>query len=46
MISSEFGGIWPYIVGPLVGAILAAVFYRFVILAGEPDDVPEKAPGT
>jgi len=32
----EWGGVWPYLVGPLVGAALAALFYRFVILAGEP----------
>lgn len=41
LISSEFGGVWPYIVGPLVGSILAALFYRFVILAGEIDDQPQ-----
>ena len=32
LIGNEFsGGVWPYIVGPLVGALLAAVLYRFVI---------------
>jgi MIP family channel proteins len=35
LIGNEFGGTWPYLVGPLVGATLAALFYRFVI-AGEP----------
>ncbi len=39
LISGEWGGVWPYLVGPLVGAILAALFYRFVILAGEIEDV-------
>lgn len=39
LISGEYGGVWPYIVGPLVGAMLAALFYRFVILAGEVEDV-------
>ncbi len=39
LISGEWGGVWPYIVGPLVGALLAAAFYRFVIVAGEIEDV-------
>jgi MIP family channel proteins len=29
-----FAGIWPYIVGPMVGATLAAVVFRFVVEAG------------
>jgi glycerol uptake facilitator protein len=39
LVSGEWGGVWPYIVGPIVGAMLAAAFYRFVILAGEIEDV-------
>lgn len=39
LVSGEYGGTWPYIVGPLVGAILAAAFYRFVLLPGETDEV-------
>lgn len=46
LVSGEWGGVWPYVVGPLVGATLAALFYKFVIVAGEPEDEPEKAPGT
>ena len=46
LVSGEWGGVWPYTVGPIVGALLAAAFYRFVILAGEPAEQPEKAPGT
>lgn len=46
LISNEFGDVWPYIAGPLVGAVLAALFYRFVIAAGEPVERIEKAPGT
>ena len=34
LISDDFGGTWPYIIGPLLGALLAAGLYRFVI-AGE-----------
>lgn len=39
LVSDEFGGVWPYLVGPLVGAALAVAFYRFVILAGEIEEV-------
>lgn len=39
LVGNEFGGVWPYIVGPLVGAVLAVAFYRFVILAGEVEEV-------
>jgi MIP family channel proteins len=31
LIGDEFGGTWPYLVGPIVGALLAAAVYRFVI---------------
>lgn len=46
LISEDWGGVWPYIIGPLLGAALAVVFYRFVIEPGEPEGEPEKAPGT
>jgi glycerol uptake facilitator protein len=31
LIGDDFGGTWPYIIGPAVGALLAAAVYRFVI---------------
>ena len=31
LIGDEFGGTWPYLLGPIVGALLAAAVYRFVI---------------
>jgi MIP family channel proteins len=31
LIGNHFSGTWPYIVGPVVGALLAALLYRFVI---------------
>jgi MIP family channel proteins len=40
LIGEEWGGVWPYLVGPLVGCLLVAAFYRFVIAPGE-----ELAPG-
>lgn len=45
LIGEEFGGVWPYLVGPLVGALAAALFYRYVIEVGEPEGVPERKPG-
>jgi MIP family channel proteins len=35
LIGDEFGGTWPYLVGPLVGALVAAGIYRFVIAGGQ-----------
>ena len=31
LIGNHFGGTWPYVVGPLVGAVAAAALYRYVI---------------
>jgi MIP family channel proteins len=31
LIGDEFGGTWPYLLGPIIGALLAAAVYRFVI---------------
>ena len=39
LISGEYSSVWPYLLGPIVGAMLAALFYRFVIVAGEVEDV-------
>jgi MIP family channel proteins len=43
LVGNEWGGVWPYIVGPLVGALLAAVVYRFVLERGglPPTEPPE-----
>jgi hypothetical protein len=35
LIGNHFAGTWPYLVGPVVGAIVAAVVYRFVIAGGQ-----------
>ncbi len=34
LVSNEWGGVWPYLVGPIVGALLAAVVFRFVLERG------------
>lgn len=31
LVGSEFGDVWPYVVGPLVGAVVAALFHAGVI---------------
>lgn len=38
LVSGEWGGVWPYIVGPLVGGTLAALFYKYVISPGESEE--------
>ena len=35
LIGNEFGGVWPYLVGPIVGALAAAALYRFVIAGSQ-----------
>ncbi len=35
LIGNHFGGTWPYIVGPIVGALAAAALYKFVIAGGQ-----------
>ena len=35
LIGNEFGGTWPYLVGPAVGALAAAALYRFVIAGAQ-----------
>jgi MIP family channel proteins len=42
LVGNTFGGVWPYLVGPIVGALLAAAVYRFVLEPGGPP--PTEAP--
>lgn len=45
LVSNEWGGTWPFLVGPLVGAIVAVVVWRFVIEAGgrpAPTEPPQR----
>jgi MIP family channel proteins len=44
LIGNDFGGTWPYLVGPIVGALLAAAVYRFVLEPGglPPTEAPER----
>jgi MIP family channel proteins len=45
LIGNDFGGTWPYLVGPVVGALLAAALYRFVIAGGQYALGPEPPTG-
>jgi glycerol uptake facilitator len=44
LVSGEWGGVWPYLVGPIVGSLLAAAVYRFVLEPGgpAPTEPPER----
>ncbi|MDQ5895819.1 MAG: Aquaporin, partial [Actinomycetota bacterium] len=48
LVSGEWGGVWPYLVGEIVGAILAFVVYKFIIAPGSGDkpDAEVKKPST
>lgn len=44
LVGNEWGGVWPYIVGPIVGSLLAAAVFRFVLEPGgaPPTESPER----
>jgi MIP family channel proteins len=44
LVGNEWGGVWPYLVGPIVGSLLAAAVYRFVLEPGgkAPTESPER----
>ena len=44
LVANEWGGVWPYLVGPIVGSLLAAAVYRFVLEPGgaSPTEPPER----
>jgi len=43
LVGNEFTDGWVYVIGPLVGGFLAALFYRFVIAAGDGAASPAKS---
>ena len=47
LVANDFGDVWPYLLGPVVGALLAAAVFRFVIEAGAPapTEPPERVAG-
>jgi MIP family channel proteins len=34
LVGNEWGGVWPYLVGPILGALLAAAVFKFVLERG------------
>jgi glycerol uptake facilitator-like aquaporin len=44
LVGNDWGGTWPYLLGPIVGALLAAAVYRFVLEPGglPPTEPPER----
>jgi MIP family channel proteins len=36
LVANSWGGVWPYLVGPIVGSLLAAAVFVFVLEAGAP----------
>ncbi|HEY5053918.1 MAG TPA: aquaporin [Solirubrobacterales bacterium] len=44
LVGNDWGGVWPYLLGPIVGALLAAAVYRFVLEPGglPPTESPER----
>lgn len=48
LVGNEWGGVWPYLVGPAVGALLAAAVYMFVLEPGgkAPTEEPEPVKGS
>jgi glycerol uptake facilitator protein len=44
LVANDWGGVWPYLLGPIVGSLLAAVVFKLVIERGEvaPTEPPER----
>jgi len=44
LVGNDWGGVWPYLLGPIVGSLLAAAVYKFVLEPGgaAPTEPPEK----
>jgi MIP family channel proteins len=44
LIGNEWGDVWPYLAGPIVGALLAAAVFKFVLEPGgaPPTEAPER----
>lgn len=44
LVGNTWGGVWPYLVGPIVGSLLAAAVFKFVLEPGgpAPTEPPER----
>lgn len=48
LVANDWGGVWPYLAGPAVGALLAAAVFRFILEPGgpAPTEPPERVKAT
>ncbi len=48
LVGNSFGGTWPYLIGPIVGSLLAAAVFKFVLEPGgaAPTEPPERVKPT
>ncbi|HYC81927.1 MAG TPA: aquaporin [Solirubrobacterales bacterium] len=44
LVSNEWGGTWPYLVGPVVGSLVAVAVFAFVLEAGGPPPTESPEP--
>jgi glycerol uptake facilitator protein len=44
LVGNEWGDVWPYLVGPIVGSLLAAATFRFVLESGGPSPTESPEP--
>jgi MIP family channel proteins len=44
LVANQWGSVWPYLLGPIVGSLLAALVFRFVLEPGgpAPTEPPER----
>jgi len=44
LVANHWGGVWPYLVGPIVGSLVAAIVYKLVLEPGgpAPTEPPER----
>jgi MIP family channel proteins len=44
LVSNEWGGVWPYLVGPVVGSLAAVIVWRFVVepAGAAPTEPPQR----
>lgn len=44
LVGNEWGAVWPYLVGPIVGSLLAAAVFKFVVEKGGPSPTEPAEP--
>lgn len=44
LVGNHWGGVWPFVLGPLVAAVVGALIFRYVIEAGEQAAPPPPGP--